>query len=188
MRIRILLFCSLPPYESRSKNFYTMRVQIHITAIPVPVPMFLIPKYGLFTIVSCAFMQTPTMKRGRKKRSTNVLAAAAVTVEAPPPRTRAVRGSTVTASTADAPAQPRASRSTRASRVRVLCCGLGTDPCNQCCGLRRAARFWRLRSIFETGVAGAVFWSRAVDPDPHGSAFNFPPGSGSRRVNLSTKN
>ena len=40
MRIRILLFCSLPPYESRSKNFYTMRVQIHITAVPVP--MFLI--------------------------------------------------------------------------------------------------------------------------------------------------
>ena len=27
---------------------------------------------------------------------------------------------------------------------------------------------------------------RAVDPDPHGSAFIFPPGS--RRVNLSTKN
>ena len=31
---------------------------------------------------------------------------------------------------------------------------------------------------------------RAVDPDPRGSAFIFPPGSGSgsRRVNLSTKN
>ena len=30
--------------------------------------------------------------------------------------------------------------------------------------------------------------TRVVDPDPHGSAFIFPPGSGSRRVNLSTKN
>ena len=30
--------------------------------------------------------------------------------------------------------------------------------------------------------------ARVVDPDPHGSAFIFSPGSGSRRVNLSTKN
>ena len=29
---------------------------------------------------------------------------------------------------------------------------------------------------------------RAVDLDPHGSAFIFPPGSGSRRENLCTKN
>ena len=27
-----------------------------------------------------------------------------------------------------------------------------------------------------------------MDPDPHGSAFIFPPGSGSNRVNWSTKN
>ena len=28
---------------------------------------------------------------------------------------------------------------------------------------------------------------RAVDPDPHGSAFILPPGSGSRRVNFHTQ-
>ena len=33
-----------------------------------------------------------------------------------------------------------------------------------------------------------ILLAKAVDPEPHGSTFIFSPRSGSRRVNLSTKN
>ena len=47
-------------------------------------------------------------------------------------------------------------------------------------------RFWGIISMRIQRRKNSVS-SRAVDLDPHGSAFIFPPGSGSRRVNWSTK-
>ena len=46
----------------------------------------------------------------------------------------------------------------------------------------------RLPEIRLANYPGCCAKIRAVDPDPHGSAFIYPPGSGSRRVNLSAIN
>ena len=52
-----------------------------------------------------------------------------------------------------------------------------------CCGEKPLVLV--LRNIWDIYI---VSWSRAVDPDPHGSAFIFPPESGFRRGKFEGKN